>query len=558
MKKQWILIALFLGAVHIYAQTKEDNIKKEDVVVEFSFNPTLTDVFKLKTVPNGQEEFAKQKIEYTINPKQVPSDFVPITKQAAYVNIDDPKPKNYRSYLYGALGLYGNGEIEVMLRPNAVNGYTYGIDFSSYNSQNGIDNERVDNGQWKSNIDLFLAKNNKKYNWKTEANFERNRIHWYGLDAGIPEVDYQNQDVEQVYNSLTFSGIIDYKNAKVKSLSPSINFFSDGFESSEIDLNVAAVLNKSMFKDYIEATVNFEYLNGSFGQTYLDNTNINYSFFNLGVTPSYNYQADNFQLNVALGLFVNSNTEASTSKFWILPSIQADVNLIKDIMILHGGIRSNLDQNSYESLASKNPFIAPSAVIKTTATPVDVFVGLDGKLTKTISYSTEASYKQVKNKALFVHYNSEDTVTQPFQLGNSFAVIYDDVSVFSLKGAIEMMFSKQLTGGVLATVNSYSPDVQAEAWNLPNMTIETYANYTHNKWFGQVGVNIIDGRDDLVEGQPTKLDGFLDLNVKGGYKINKRLNAHVNIYNLLDNNYQSYTNYQVQGFQLVAGLSFKF
>ncbi|NJB81460.1 TonB-dependent receptor [Wenyingzhuangia aestuarii] len=556
MKKQWILVALFLGAVNIYAQTEDEDIKKENVVVEFSFNPTLSDVFKLKSTPNAQEEFAKENIKYKINPKQVPSDFVPITKQAVYVDIDDPKPINYRSYLYGAVGVYGNAEIEMMLRPNAVNGYTYGIDFSSYNIQNGIDDERVDNGQWNSKVNLFLAKNNKKYNWKTNADYQRNKIHWYGLDSDVLESDYQNQNVEQVYNSLTFSGTIDYKNAKVKSLSPSINFFSDGFESSEVDLKVATVLDKSMFKDYIETKVDFEYLNGSFGQQYTNTTNINYSFFNLGVTPSYTYQANNFQLSAALGLYVNANREASTSKFWILPNVQADVKLIKNIMTLHGGIRSSLDQNTYQSLVAQNPFMSPTAEILTTTTPVDVFIGLDGKLTKTISYSTEASYKQVKNKALFVHNDAlaPTSINQPFQMGNSFGVMYDDVTILSVKGAIEMMFSKQLTGGVLATLNSYSP----EAWNLPNMVIETYVNYTHKKWFGQVGLNIVDGRDDLVEEVATKIDGFLDLNVKGGYKINKRLNAHVNIYNLLDNNYQSYTNYQVQGFQLVAGLSFKF
>lgn len=558
MKNHWILVALFCGAIHTYAQTENDTIQREDVVVSFSFNPSLSDVFKLKATPRSKQEFEKEKISYHINSKKIPSDFVPTTKQATYVSIDGPKPLNYKNYAYAAVGVYGNSEVEVMLRPTVINGYKYGVDVSSYSVQDGIDDERVDNGAWKSAINLFLAKNNKTYNWKTNIEYNRNRVHWYGLDKDILENVFKNQDVKQIYNSFTFSGDVIYEASKIKSLSPSVNFFSDDFDSSEIDVNMGAVLDTSMFGKDIETKVDLNYLDGSFKQEYNNKTTIDYSFLNVGITPSYIYKAKKFQLDIALGLFLNTNIEGSKSNFWILPNVKGSTSLIKDIITLHGGIRSNVDQNSYQAIAGDNPFVSPTLPILTTRTPVEFFVGLEGKLAKTISYNTEASYKKVKNKLLFVHNDNLNIVDQPFQLGNSFGVVYDDINVLSVQGTLEIEFSKVLKGGVLAVVNKYDTDQVKEAWNLPNVVVETYVNYTKNNWFGQLDVNIVNGKDDLVEGKSEKIDGFLDLNLKAGYRINKQWNAHVNIYNALNSDYESYTNYQVQEFQLVAGLSFKF
>lgn len=559
MKKQWILFVLVLGTINTYAQQELDSIKKEDVVVEFSFNPTLSDVFKLKTSPKSKEEFAKEKIDYKITSKKVSSDFVPITKKANYINIDGRKRKYHRNYIYGAAGLYGNGELEVMLRPRKVNGLEYGLDISSYNTQNGIDDKRVDNGQWKSNLGLFFAKDKKTYSWRANAAYQRNSIHWYGLNNTILEADYENKDVNQVYNYLSFVTDIKFKKLKVSQITPSLNLFFDDFKSTEVDFKVATVLDDVLIKG-LDTKIDFEFLNGGFTQNYLTSSNIDYSFLNIGITPSYVYQTKDFQLKASVGLFMNADTEASKSKFFVLPSIMADIKLIESFMTLHVGNRGEFYQNTYESLASQNPFISPTLEVLASSTPVNAYLGLEGKLTKAISYNTEVSYKQIKDKALYQSNQFQNvlTIIEPFQLGNSFDVVYDDVNVFSLKGNMNITLTKQLSLGGIAIFNSYDLDTENKAWNLPNVEIETYVNYKLDKWFAQGGVNIVGGREDVVETREVDVDGLLDVNVKGGYKINRRLNAHVNFYNLLNSKYESFVNYKVQGFQATAGLSYKF
>ena len=217
-----------------------------------------------------------------------------------------------------------------------------------------------------------------------------------------------------------------------------------------------------------------------------------------------------------------------------------------------------MTQNSYASLASENPFVSPTLNIETSHTPVDLFVGLDGALSKNIRYGIEGSYKNVKNQALYLH-NDVLSAGQPFDMGNSFGVIYDDVNIFATKANVEVDFSKYVTAGGNVIFNSFDPENQEKAWNLSGIEMETYLNYHQNKFFSQLGINIVDGRYSLsTANEPKKLDGFLDMNLKMGYIINQRLNAHVNLYNMLSNKYELYRNYGVQGVQAVVGLSYKF
>lgn len=559
--KRWFLCCLAIGITQSYAQDKdeEQKIKKEDVVVEFSFNPTLSDVFKLKTTPILTEDFPKEEIKYKITSKEVPSDFVPVAKKATYVKVEDEKPRQYSNYVYGAAGMYGNGEFELQLKPAVKrSGYQYGLGITSYNAQGGIDDERVDNGQWKAEADAFLAKYNRNSNWKVDLKYQRNQIHWYGLEEGIAESIYQDLEVQQVYNQFDVFGKLSFEGGYINHITTGVKVFSDNYNSSETQIDAGTVLDSSLFADFIALGVDFQYLNGSFNQTYLTDDSINYSFINVGITPKYSYLGEVFKLDVSLGLFANLDQEASKSNFVFLPNVLASFSLLENIMTLNTGIRSELIQNSYATLSEKNPWVSPTLQIQTTTKPVDVFVGLDGKLTKTLSYNTEVSYQQVKDMALFVNNANIGATATSYQMGNSFGVIYDDVSVVSFKGNIESSFFEKLTGGITATFNSYETDELEEAYNLPSFTLEAYTNYTYKKLNAQLGVNYIDSRKDVARANIVTVDGFVDVNARFNYAITDQFQVHANLYNLTNNQYQTYLNYQVQGIQALGGLSYKF
>ena len=54
------------------------------------------------------------------------------------------------------------------------------------------------------------------------------------------------------------------------------------------------------------------------------------------------------------------------------------------------------------------------------------------------------------------------------------------------------------------------------------------------------------------------LESFFDANLHLGYRFNDQLSVFAKASNLANNNYQRWANFRVQGFQALAGVSYKF
>ena len=113
---------------------------------------------------------------------------------------------------------------------------------------------------------------------------------------------------------------------------------------------------------------------------------------------------------------------------------------------------------------------------------------------------------------------------------------------------------------------NYNTDDQAEAWNLPNMTASLNADYQiTEKWYSGANLFFVGERKDenrslsLTFVDPiVTLDSYFDANAHVGYRFNDQLSAFVKGSNLLNNNYQKWMDYNVQGVQVLGGVTYKF
>ena len=105
-----------------------------------------------------------------------------------------------------------------------------------------------------------------------------------------------------------------------------------------------------------------------------------------------------------------------------------------------------------------------------------------------------------------------------------------------------------------------------EAWNLPNIQGSLTGAYKNNTWFANANIFYVGERKDVVfttiypsisNGTQT-LDAFVDVNLNGGYHFNDKFSAFLRLNNILNNNYQRFANFDVQGFQVLGGVTYKF
>ena len=92
----------------------------------------------------------------------------------------------------------------------------------------------------------------------------------------------------------------------------------------------------------------------------------------------------------------------------------------------------------------------------------------------------------------------------------------------------------------------------------------------NEQWYMGANLFYVGEREDLMaqviqNAQPSEfpatqvtLDGFFDANAHLGYRFNEQLSVFVKASNMANNNYQRWANFRVQGFQALAGVSYKF
>ncbi len=208
--------------------------------------------------------------------------------------------------------------------------------------------------------------------------------------------------------------------------------FSDNFGSSENRFYVKPALQFDIDNLAIKTNVIVDYLDGSFEKNYSNINSIKYGFANFGLAPSLAMQQDDSTFNLGVALFYSLDLENNDNKFLVYPNINASYKVVGDLMVFFAGAEGNLQQNTYSDLVSQNPYLSPTLSIAPTDKQYEIFAGLKGKLTNTVSYNLRASYVNERNKALFKSNDyTQDAANENYAFGNSLQVVYNDMKTVS-------------------------------------------------------------------------------------------------------------------------------
>jgi len=255
------------------------------------------------------------------------------------------------------------------------------------------------------------------------------------------------------------------------------------------------------------------------------------------------------------------------SKFYIYPNVTASYKITGEALIAYAGVIGDLQQNSYKSFASENPFVSPTLNIQRTNQQFNAYAGIKGLLNSHIRFNFKAAYLNEADKPLYQlntsKTNGTTLVEEGYEAGNSFDVIYDDVNTIHVSGELIVDFNKAIKFGGNFEFNTYNLDTQSEAWNLPMVKATLLANYTHKKWYAGAELFFASERKDIFStttSSPVLITNraYFDVNLNGLYNINDKFSVFVNFNNILSDNYQEYTYFKVQGLQFFGGVKYKF
>jgi outer membrane receptor protein involved in Fe transport len=574
-----VTIGLFLVAFQFsFAQKKEENIGSEVVNVVKPYTPTLSDAFKVQETPLLDDEgnAKKEKINYSIFSFPVASTFTPSKGKAE--GVDKTKQAHlYDNYATLGFGNYRTLNAELFVNQDLGNNDYVGGMFRHLSSQGGIKDVELDDRFYNSSIDLTYGANTNALSWNLDLGYRNQIYNWYGLPSEFGSNLSSNDrafvvngiNAQHVYNTYSVGGKIDFNDGILNDANMKFSHFTDTYGSAENRFYIKPSLQFDIMDESIKTNLIVDYVAGSFEKNYLS-TNaepLKYGYTNFGITPTFVMQEDDWTINIGAGVFYSLDNENSNNKFFVYPQVNASYKVVGDLMIFYAGAEGSLEQNSYLDFVNENPFLSPTLNIAPTDKQYDVFAGLKGKLSNSVSYNIKGSYVNERNKALFRSndYN-ENTSNENYAFGNSMQVVYDDMKTLSFSGDLKANFSDFVTFGISGTFNSYSNYIEQEAWNLPELKLNSNIDFNiTQKWFAGAAVFFVGERKDsqlntdFTNNSTTiTLDSYFDVNAHVGYKHNDRLTGFIRANNITNQAYEKWLNYQVQGFQIVVGANYKF
>ena len=579
-KMNWkvsLFAALFLAG-SLSAQEKKD-LGTETVTVVRSYTPTVSDAFKIKLLPSLNDSIVGRKIpvQYSIFSVPVASTFTPAKGRAAEVQRREPE-KIYNTYAALGLGNYNNALADFYSSLDLDRGkQLLDIGLNHFSSRGAIEGTPLDADFYNTALDLTYSRRDRDWDWDLGAGLEHRRYNWYGLPENLLESPVvSGLDSAQDYFRAELQGSVNLSDSYFREASVLARHFFDGAESSENRLVLKTALELPVTEETLSLGIHLDYVGGEFANASLGSTSpqpgLSYGYFQAGLQPSLTLLREGLKLELGANLVYGLDAEQSESNFYIYPAVRASYELLEEAAVAYGGVEGELRQNSYYGFSKENPYLSPTLMVMPTDRQYEAYLGLRGQLLPELSYNVKGSYRAENFLPLFLLNPQNDfRQEEAYAFGNSFRLFYDDVKTLGLFGELQLMVNRDFSLGVNVTINDYDTETDNPAWNLPNLEGTLFLDYQiGDHWSLGASLFYVGEREDLSttaianalpEDFPASivtLDGFFDANLRVGYHLNDQLSLFARASNLANNQYQRWANFRVQGFQVLAGASYKF
>ncbi|HUX84558.1 MAG TPA: hypothetical protein VMV20_04955 [Chitinophagaceae bacterium] len=335
----WLALTLF-SAFQAFGQ---DSLKQQTIDIFSSYQPKLREAAKLNlnaTLPGL--DTTRPRLTYDIPALNLYFEYQPVPLRPLAMG-RDTLPNLLNNFIKAGFGTYSTPLLQIGLGSGRSGDYHYGAYFSHLSSVGKIQNQDFSNDE----LTLHGDYSHNGILYDAGLKFKRQGINYYGYNHD--SLKFSSGQVSQVYNDFEITAGLsnDTENVYGLDFSPrlTLSHFFDSHLRSESTFYLRAPVEKKIADGIsISATLIGDYSN------YMD-PGQSLSNDVTAVHPALNIVKPGFTLHAGL------NPTWSLEKFYLLPDIVNETNLIKDEVILSSGWVSYIEKNSFQHLAAENPFI---------------------------------------------------------------------------------------------------------------------------------------------------------------------------------------------------------
>jgi hypothetical protein len=565
MKLNKIFIVILFSTSQLLAQ----DIGTTEVRVVEGFIPSIPEASRLNEKAAFADTIKKVRTqEYAVVETDLKSNYKTRPLKAAKVKADKI------AQLYGTkVGLgFGNAfttKASIVHNSKRSKTLSYGIIANHFANRYEVPNSypegthpavprlpyRVKNS--KNTMHLYGKKMSASHIFMANLDYDRRTANWIEQNPALPE-DRRGLVNRFAYTKLSFSAVS--KELSADKLKHHTTFFvSDLNEFSENQIHLNTNLSKTIngLPIALEIELN-DYLNYNNPDSKFESTNVQ-SFHFSPSTAITKYGVD-FDLGLEFRYL------SDDKPFDIFPQIRATKELVKDVLLVHGGLRHSDQRHTLKSLSDENPYIhsygtdqtilSGNAILqnlKRTDTD-ELYVAMRNVLGKGEVFEGSVAYGIVQN---FAHFVGADNLSY-----NRFLVDYIDVKQLHVNVNYVRKINEII--GLKANANYYNWDM--EVYHKPNFTFDISAPINLRDKIkvapslSYIGKRKTNSSFDLepkflpVEELPSQFH----MNLGVYYNYTKNISAYLNLNNLTNSKQDVWIDYREVGFNGNFGLNYSF
>jgi hypothetical protein len=534
--------------------------KNEEVTIIAPYIPSIGDAVKIPFRPEinpAPEEVPDFSYDYVTKKVETKMELDPIEPMKYSV---DKKEQFYRNYAKVGFGNYTTPYLDFMASSLQSENYLIGARVRHHSSQGKI--KGYPPSAFSHNlVALYGRYFSKTHTLSADLGYNRDVVHHYGfMPDSFPDDTYTKDDLKQRFQHLygTIGVSSNYKeNDKLNhSFIFDFHYFTDLYETREAQVAFDIGLDKAfegIGRDYNHSfalDMGLDYV------SYQDTiTSSNPLYFQIRPVYRFSFAQYRFEAGLDINMASENTPEESTFGIDVFPILKAEVIIVEEKVKAYAEISGNRTINTYRSLTGMNPFMISTPVVKYTDEQIKIGGGITGNAGG-MNFLAEASYSHIKDMPLFV----TDTSVL---FHNQFDVVYDNIDLLKVKASLGYVKINELSARLLATYYHYIPKEETKAWHMPNFEIGLEASYTFLEKYTVRGSALALGSKyaqtyESGEEKAQKIKGAFDLGFGCEYQVNRMLAVFVDGNNLLNQHYQRWYEYPVQGILVMAGVKLSF
>lgn len=314
-------------------------------------------------------------------------------------------------------------------------------------------------------------------------------------------------------------------------------------------------------------------------QTFAADVDLNYDNVYQGqllvaVNPYFTMSGDFYHVHA--GLRVDFKTGDNVGFY---PDVLGSVFVLDNSLEFYAKFGGRSKINTFADIIAENPFVTTNftnfSEFGYEKTKFDFQAGVKYKITNDIDAHVGVRYRNIKNAVFYVpdmdFYAAYDEDVTVYHL-QTFDLLFNDYNVTNILADVRWKAMEKLNVAAELSINKYTMKANIpegnhiayydyqEAWYKPSFTMTLRGDYQFDEtWKFNAAMMLMGKRwAKNLGGSSEQLKAAVDIQLGADYLIMEDLSAFAEIHNLFNNKYQLYYNYPSLGFELFAGIKYRF